>query len=114
MLGQNMMAWVKKKTESGNNPSKLSFSGISIIPIGVLPPVGDRLLFAQEGLGSHGHTMYNLFTNVAQGGIRMENRKFRERLCNNQSTETDWITLLQHTPTIDKVDEFTEATCLFH
>ena len=40
---------------------------MSVILIGnfaQLPLVADRPLFAPDGAGSHGHTMYNLFTKV--------------------------------------------------
>ena len=67
MLGQNMMAWVDKRLHQATTHLDIPFGGISVILIGdfaQLPPVGDRPLFAPEGKGSHGHTMYLLFTKV--------------------------------------------------
>ena len=67
MLGQNMMAWVDKRLRQATTNLDIPFGGISVILIGdfaQLPPVGDCPLFAPEGEGSHGHTMYNLFTDV--------------------------------------------------
>ena len=68
MLGQNnMMAWVDKRLRQATTNLDIPFGGISVNLIGdfaQLPPVGDRPLFEPEGEGSHGHTMYNIFTDV--------------------------------------------------
>ena len=64
--------------------------------------------------------MYKLFTKVVildqiirQSGASTENKRFREilmRLRDGKSTENDWQTLLQHTPTqATNVHEFTDA-----
>ena len=88
MLGQNMMAWVDKRLRQATTHFDIPFGGISVILIGdfaQLPPVGDCPIFAQEGAGSHGYTMYNLFTKVVildqiirQSGISRESAKFKE------------------------------------
>ena len=109
MLGQNMMVWVDKRLRQATSHLDVPFGGISVILIGdfaQLPPVGDRPLFAPEGEGSHGHTMYSLFTNVVildhvvrQSGTSTESKQFREilmRLRDGQSTESDWTTLNTH------------------
>ena len=48
----------------------------------------------------------------------METKEFREillRLRNGQTTESDWRTLLQHTPTTaDNANEFSDATHPFY
>lgn len=128
MLGQNMMVWVDKRLRQVTTHLDIPFGGISVILIGdfaQLPPVGDHPLFAPEGTGSHGHTMYNLFTKVVileqivrQSGTSKESEQFREilmRLRNGISTENDWNTLLQRTPTTaTNTHEFTDATRLFY
>jgi hypothetical protein len=144
MLGQNMMAWVDKRLRQAKTHLDIPFGGISVILISdfaQLPPVGDRPLFAPEGEGSHGHTMYNLFTKIVsldtwsynynlftkivildkvirQSGINSESKQFRDmllRLRNGQSTEADWNTLLQRTPTMaNNSHEFTNAIRLFY
>ena len=128
MLGQNMMAWVDKRLRQAKTHLDIPFGGISVILIGdfaQLPPVGDRPPFAPEGEGSHGHTMYHLFTKIVildkvirQSGINSESKQFRDmllRLRNGQSTEADWNTLLQRTPTMaNNSDEFTNDIRLFY
>ena len=89
-----------------------------------LPPVGESPLFSPEGAGSHGHTVYKLFTKVVildkvirQSGTSTESKKFREilmRLRDGKSTEHDWQNLLQRTSTeADNVSKFTDATRLY-
>ena len=103
-----MMAWVDKRLRQAT--TNLDIPGMSVILIGdfaQLPPVGDRPLFAPEGEGSHGHTMYNLFTDIVildqiiqQSGMTMETKEFREillRLRNGQTTESDWRTTSTYT-----------------
>ena len=128
MLGQNMMAWVDKRLRQATTHLDIPFGGISVILIGdfaQLPPVGDCPLFAPDKPGSHGHTMYNLFTKVVildqvirQSGANRESQQFRQillRLRNGQSTEDDWTTLLQHTPsTANNANEFNDAIRLFY
>ena len=128
MLGQNMMAWVDKQLRQATTHLDIPFGGISVILIGDFAqfhPVGDRPLFAPEGTGSHGHTMYHLFTKVVifdqvirQSGTSIESKQFRNmllRLRNGQSIEADWTTLLQRTPTaVNNANEFTDAICLFY
>ena len=61
-----MIAWVDKRLHQATTHLDIPFGGISVILIGnfaQIPPVGDRPLFSQ-GVGSHGYTMYNLFTKV--------------------------------------------------
>ena len=128
MMGQTMITWVDKRLRQATTMSDMPFGGISVILIGdfaQLPPVGDRPLFAPEGKGSHGHTLYQLFNKVIildqvirQSGTSTESIKFRElllRLRNGQSTETDWTTLLEHTPTTAKnLSDFTHAIHLYY
>lgn len=128
MLGQNMMAWVDKRLRQATTHLEVPFGSISVILIGdfaQLPPVGDRPLFAQEGAGSHGHTMYELFTKVVildqiirQSGTSTENKRFREilmRLRDGKSTENDWHTLLERTPAqATNVHEFTNSIHLYY
>ena len=123
-----MMSWIDKRLHQATTHLDIPFGGISVILIGnfaQLPSVCDHPLFAPEGAGSHGHTMYNLFTNVVilhqvvrQNGMSKESKQFREillRLHNGQSTENDWTTLLQRTPTVaNNAQEFTDATHLFY
>ena len=128
MLGQNMMAWADKRLRQATTKLDTPFGDISVILIGDfahLPPVGDHPLFAPEGTGSHGHTIYELFTNVIilnqvmrQSGLSTESKTFREilmRLRNGESTENDWRTLLKRTPTAaNNANEFIDATRLFY
>ena len=128
MLGQNMMAWVDKRLRQATAHLDLAFGGISMILIGdfaQLPPVGDRPLYAPEGASSHGYTMYQLFTKVVilqqivrQAGTDPDTIKFREllmRLRDGLSTEADWKTLLEHTPTnATNATQFENAIHLFY
>ena len=128
MLGQNMMAWVDKRLRQATTHLEVPFGGMSVILIGdfaQLPPVGDRPLFAPKGAGSHGHTLYHLFTTVVildqvirQSGASTESKKFRElllRLRDGQLTEDDWTTLLQQTPTAaNNANTFKEAIHLYY
>ena len=59
-----MMAWVDKRLRQATTHLDIPFGGISVILIGdfaQLPPVGDRLLFAPKGAGSHGHNLESLY-----------------------------------------------------
>ena len=128
MLGQNMMAWVDKRLRQATTHLDVPFGGLSVVLIGdfaQLPPVGDRPLFAPEREGSHGYTMYRLFTKVVildqvvrQSGTSMESKQFRDlllRLRDGLSTESDWTTLLQRTPTnATNAGEFHNAIRLFY
>ena len=128
MMGQKMMEWVDKRLRQATTLTQTPFGGLSVILIGdfaQLPPVGDRPLFANEHIGSHGHTMYQLFTNVVmltqvvrQSGSSVENTLFRElllRLRDGKSTEDDWTTLLQRTPAIaNNANDFNDVTHLFY
>ena len=97
---------------------------ILIGDFGQLPPVGDRPLFASDGKSTHGYMMYLLFKTVIileqivrQHGQGLEIVQFREllmQLRNGQSTETDWATVLQRTPSsVSNVSDFDNAVHLF-
>ena len=67
MLGQYMIAWVDRRLCQATGHQDKPFGGLSIIlvgDLGQLPPVGDWPLYAPEGTGTHGHTLYHLFTTV--------------------------------------------------
>lgn len=122
MLGQNMMAWVDKRLRQATTHLDVPFGGISVLLIddfAQLPPVGDRPLFAPEGEGSHGHTMYKLVKKVVrQSGTNAESKQFRDillRLRDGKSTESDWKTILQRTPSnANNANEFTMPPHLFY
>ena len=110
MLGQTTMAWVDKRLRQVTAHLDEPFGAMSMIFIGdfaQLPPVADRPLYVSEKL-THGFTLHSLFTTVVilkqivrQNGDAPDIIQFREllmRLCNGQSTEEDWITLLQRAP----------------
>ena len=110
MLGQTTMAWVDKRLRQVTAHLDEPFCAMSMIFIGdfaQLPPVADWPLYVSEKL-THGFTLYSLFTTVVilkqivrQNGDAPDIIQFREllmRLRNGQSTEEDWMTLLQRAP----------------
>ena len=103
----------------------ITFGGISVILIGdfaQLPLVGDKPLFAPEGKGSHGHTIYKLFNKVVildqvirQSGTSTESIQFREILMRLRNGEADWTTLLQRTPAkVKNIDDINETVHLYY
>ena len=100
MLGQRTIAQVDSRLRQASSQHQTPFGGFSLFLIGdfgQLPPVGDRPLYAPEGAGSHGYTMYQLFTKVVilqqvmrQLGSDADTTAFRQllmRLRNGQVTD---------------------------
>lgn len=64
MLGQCMIAWVDRRLCEATGHQHKPFGGLSIIlvgDLGQLSAVGDCPLYAPEGTGTHGHTLYQLY-----------------------------------------------------
>lgn len=129
MLGQRMIAWVDRRLCQATGHQDKPFGGLSIIlvgDLGQLPPVGDWPLYAPEGTGTHGHTLYHLFTTVVileqvmrQAGNDPNTIAFRKLLLMNlrdgKVTEDDWTTLLQRSPTTaSNISDFESAVHLFY
>jgi ATP-dependent exoDNAse (exonuclease V) alpha subunit len=130
MLGQKGMEWLDRRLKQASGNMDTPFGGYSIILIGdfaQLPPVGDRALYIPppNGIGSHGHTVYRLFTTVIilkamvrQAGTTPEHTRFRElllRLRDGCTTKEDWALLLTRAPSnVSNATDFEDAVHLFY
>ena len=112
MLSQRTISWVYRRLRQATGHQHKPFGGLSIIlvgDLGQLPPVGDCPHYAPEGTGTHGHTLYQLFTTVVileqvmrQAGNDHNTNAFRKLLMNlddGKVTEDEWTSLLQRSPT---------------
>ena len=66
MLGQNTMEWVDRRLKQASRHKDIPFGIILIGDFAQLLPIGDRVLYSHppDGIESHGHTVYKLFTSV--------------------------------------------------
>ena len=129
MLGQNTMEWVHRRLKQASGHKDIPFGGYSIILIGdfaQLQPVEDQAVYSHlpDGIESHGHTVYKLFTSVIilkemarQAGSNPDNIEFRElllRLRDGHCTQEDWALLLSWSPAnVSNKADFEEAVPYF-